>query len=334
MITSTRERLLELPSGRLAFVGQDHVDAALQSAPGVLPVSPGSSAALPGAHDPRALVFALGDERLTVQIARVACDGEQAGLMVSLDPDAPLNDASAISDTNLRFVESGWFIVYPEPLLVADPITFASSAHDMGLASPVPIRRLNNEHLLTSFVVLAGGKPVGIYLATHRDLEAVYPPRTQIERPQWIEGSEVFNGVDLRGREFAGQDLRGRSFDRSDLRGANLVGADLSRSSFVECLASGAILTDSTLIQVDLTDAWLQDADLSRARLGHAVLENADLHGANLCGAVLRGAKLGNACLRSADLRGADLREAELRGADLTDAELTDAALTGAKLPN
>lgn len=334
MITCAQERLLELPSGTLAFVTAERADAALLTAHGALPTAPGLSATVPDARSPLALVFALGRGPRTVQVARVTRGREPAGLMVWLDPDAELDDGRTVADATLRFIDAGWFPVDSAPLLIGDPATFAGGAHGAGLAEPVSIRRIawnGYGGLFPSFVVLAGGEPVGIYLVAG-DLEPVYPPRAQIDRPPWVEGAEAFNGVDLRGRDLSGRDLRGRDLSRSDLRGTNLAGADLTRATLIDCLASGAILTEATLTQAELAGAWLQDADLSGARLGHAALERADLSGARLPGAILRGAGLEGACLRGADLRGADLREANLESADLEGADLSDADVTGARL--
>jgi hypothetical protein len=340
-IAYKRQRRLSLPSGRLAVVMQERVAPGLFDAPGSLPRVPGETALVFDSDLPEAVLFALSEGPLVVQVGRVTVGRAQAGYAIWLDPDIT-PDLGTVNERGdgYRYIDVGSFVAVglsfgrgSMPLLIGDPDALLNSA-DVG-PDAAPFECKGQWKLIdawsSAYVVYDGEAFIGVYIVAG-ELVDVFPPRALIERVRWVDGDLVFNLADLRGNDFANQDLRGKGFYGSDIRAVDFSSADLSRCGFSNTVADGAIFRDASLTQAEFSGAWLVQADFTGARLPHANLDEADLSGAILVATVLRGASAAGAVMVGADLRGADLRETNLRGADLFGANLADADLTGAKL--
>ena len=177
------------------------------------------------------------------------------------------------------------------------------------------------------------------------------------------EGADLrnrdFTGANLDGVNFRGAQLQGANFSRARARGAFFEGARLDNAKFVQAQLQRAQFATATFDGADFTGAQLQGADLGGELRGVNLAKanllgvlfgfgaETQLHGANLDGAILSGADFGRAQLqgaslkaatllgvdlRGANLQGADLAQADLRGANLDHADLQGASLRGAKL--
>lgn len=134
--------------------------------------------------------------------------------------------------------------------------------------------------------------------------------------------ANIFNGLDLSGRDLARLDLAGKDFTdanlhRADLRESSLKGSRLLRADLREVDLSNASLDDATFLDADLSGA-----DLSACSARGTTFRRANLLGVDASSADFTGADLRDAVLVEADLRGALLERADLRGADLTGARL------------
>jgi len=142
-----------------------------------------------------------------------------------------------------------------------------------------------------------------------------------------------FDGMDLRGADFAGWFLAGTSFYMCNLSGARfgtamLIGATfrgsiLADTDFDGADLTGADLTDSKMHGTTFRSATACDGQFRYAELKHADLSDADLQRCDFSMARVH-----------ADLSAANLADADMRSADLRKAILKDANLQGTKLTN
>ena len=131
-------------------------------------------------------------------------------------------------------------------------------------------------------IILAG---IGIWAAFRFTPEKLFMEIDCASKPAV---AVVYDGCDLRGKNFSGKNLSQASF-----RNANLVGADFSNAN--------------------LTQSLMQYSDLSRANLSQAKFKKANLTATKLAGATLFRTNFSDANLSFADLTRAKAKRIRLK---------------------
>lgn len=132
-----------------------------------------------------------------------------------------------------------------------------------------------------SAVVLSSGFTLAYVLDNHENVMELYLEDLLCGKLE-PDLTDLLEGQDLSGANFAGRNLVFLRFMGSDLSGASFAGAYLERAELCSTDLTGASFESAELRGADLRGADLTDAHLLGANLACVRLEEANLSGAKL----------------------------------------------------